>query len=805
LWGLDGTRTGAETVTGLNYLFKWCLRTPKLSKVIFPYGVKFKVQAKTGLKYHNTGDDVNLGEYAWSVIMDNLNSLDIDFNYCTIEQLGNPYMRSPIIEAEDMVNCYVSNLNLLGDRITHDYSFIGANGSDIHEFGHGISLLGACINDTFENVEIKRVTGYGFGAYQLHAKGIPNGDLSIPPSVRLGNIQEGDIDETGNDIADVNKTRSELIQLRQVDIDSPTLYTNGWGLYSARGIDPGIEIKIYFYNAAGNLLNVQYSDEGGRLTNVEGATQIRMVFDQPLYSTLWENGGISGTTGAETGAYASGSTEHGERHGYTPDFIDLTADEIAFGGHRPEQFKVAGSEKEHGDYKGIKIFYYDAADGFISAADYQINIMPIPSNAVKFKMTGSGTEWNNDNDRFYIAISGLRIAENIKLINCRTIENRCMGVAGIFNGLTIEGWKSKRNGVPIQGNTGLSALKRDIDLEEGARLTRNVIIRDSELIDAQDGSILLWTVKDILIENCLIKGKNFYAYVMNDKIRIRGCEFHNFEKMTTLAPNTIIDNCDFYNCRISSESAPISNSRFYDCEIKDDTAGKIWTPFTENAKISFKNCDFYITDNFPRKVNGVANFITLNGSTEVAFDGCKSIDSGVEKTYITTYEPSNNAGFTNPVGGIGVTFKNCDITGLYVFQGTRIREISNSIIGFSLNFNGSITDSDVPGYSGLSISNSKFDLNKRESDTHQGILDFNLPVSIDNSTLLVKGVEFIDATSYMLKFLDKLRMHSSRVNFTSPGAVRAFEAQDATNRITGSFVEAENGTAIINIETSVNQ
>lgn len=804
-WGLDLNPTELDTVTNLNLLFKWCLRTPNLTKVIFPYNIPFTVASVVGLKYVNTGEDANLGLMGWSIIMDNLKNLDIDFNHCTIIKAGNPYQRSYLIEAEDVENCNFYNLNLLGDRLTHDYSFVGADGTDLHEFGHGFHLHGACKNVTFYNCEIKRVTGYGAAAYQLHPRGIGFGDFSIAPSVRLGDIEAGDIDDLGNEVVDITKTRSQFISLRQEDIDSATLYLNGWGFYSARGVDPGIEIKVYFYNSTSNLLDIQYSDEGGKLNNVEGTTQVRLVLDQPLYDTFWTNGSINPTTGIETAPYVIGvnPTEFNGRYGYTPAFIDLTSEELLFGGHKPEELNIEGSEKGFGDFTGLRVFYYDVNNNFISSSTYQVNIMAIPATATKYKMTGSSTEWVEDNDRFYIAIAGLRISENIKYIDCRFIENRGMGLAGIFNGLLIENCEFIRNGVTIQGNDRGGTLGRGIDLEEGARLTRDIVVRDSLFRGNDAGSILLWTVKNILIEDTTMEDSTFFAYPMNDLIEINNCTFRNKESIT-VPEGTILKDCKFYNTRITSASGNIIDSKFFDCEIKDSTASKIYAPFLENSKILIKNSEFYITNNFPR-VSTVSNFITINGSTEVIFDKCEIYDLGTQKTYLTTYASSVNTGFTNPEGGLGVSFRNCYVDGLYIFTGTRIKEIINTTFNINSNFNGSIVSSNIPEYSTLKIENSSLFINKLRDSTYQGEVLFEVDTEIDNSKFTVQGESFISGTSFMLNFQNKLDATNSVFRFISPTANRAFRAFDSNNEITNCKVDAINGTADMRLNSIVKE
>ena len=116
-------------------------------------------------------------------------------------------------------------------------------------------------------------------------------------------------------------------------------------------------------------------------------------------------------------------------------------------------------------------------------------------------MFGSSTPYNTRDDRFLIFLSPIMNSQNIIIDNCYIIENRAMGGAGIYNGLTVKNSTFIRNGVTIQGRGKDTNLGYAWDLEEGHKINKKIIFDNNRFIENFEGSLLFFPLDDVTITN----------------------------------------------------------------------------------------------------------------------------------------------------------------------------------------------------------------------------------------------------------------------------------------------------------------
>ena len=134
----------------------------------------------------------------------------LDMNESTLKQNQFTGNKSLMIELNNTFDSHVINGTIEGDYFCHDYT----NSTNNSEWVNGISIGGECKYSSFDNINIKDITGYGGGnGIAISRDNTLNYTYLYPKSI--GNtFKLGDIDrKTGLDISSINRTTSNYIDI----------------------------------------------------------------------------------------------------------------------------------------------------------------------------------------------------------------------------------------------------------------------------------------------------------------------------------------------------------------------------------------------------------------------------------------------------------------------------------------------------------------------------------------------------------------------------------------------------------------
>lgn len=134
----------------------------------------------------------------------------LNMNGATLKQNQFTGASSLMIEINNTINSHVINGIIEGDYFSHDY----ANSTNNSEWVNGVSIGGEAKYSSFENLNIKNITGYGASNGISNSRDSSLGYTYIYPK-ELGNIFKlGDIDrKTGSFINSTIRTSTDFIDI----------------------------------------------------------------------------------------------------------------------------------------------------------------------------------------------------------------------------------------------------------------------------------------------------------------------------------------------------------------------------------------------------------------------------------------------------------------------------------------------------------------------------------------------------------------------------------------------------------------
>lgn len=134
----------------------------------------------------------------------------LDMNGAILKQNQFTGNKSLMIELNNTFYSRVINGTVEGDYFSHDYT----NSTNNSEWVNGISIGGECKYSSFENINIKDITGYGGGNGIAISRDTTLNYTYLPPKGIGNTFKLGDIDrKTGLDISSINRTTSNYIDI----------------------------------------------------------------------------------------------------------------------------------------------------------------------------------------------------------------------------------------------------------------------------------------------------------------------------------------------------------------------------------------------------------------------------------------------------------------------------------------------------------------------------------------------------------------------------------------------------------------
>lgn len=594
----------------------------------------------------------------------------LNMNGATLKQNQFTGASSLMIEINNTINSHVINGIIEGDYFSHDYT----NSTNNSEWINGVSIGGESKYSSFENLNIKNITGYG------STNGLSNsrdGSLSytyIYPKGIGSNFKIGDIDRnTGLDLESTTRTTSDYIDISgysDVGYISVSIYLgyqgNPCGTWN---------LICHFYDENKKYLKSIDSYQYRRISVPLNAKYMRITILNEAYPT---NLSIQYFRIPTHCSFKNVKYENCRCVGMAPAAM--------------KDMLVENCEFTNCGQSGAKCAL-DAEDGWDSMQDVTFKSLKFNANPNNYFLTCAGHNFIVDGQQNGIIYMWERTKSSI-IRNCINVKLSIQS-GGLENII--------RHGIyRIYDNkfTGGSGAKN--------------LIKNCTSYDLISGNIINSTLTGIsdnsLYKNCNISiKKTFYNYL--SKISLIDCIIKadsNLTERYKLSFNGghldsyIFNNCKFYGKSILANHSNFYSSKFIDCYFEDTSIAPNVLA-NSNDIISFNNCIINYSDN---NLIFYSPFAYTKGSfTNLYFTKCtiNKINSNISSMIYAYAKPNGNCNF------IDCTINIPENSTLFDGYPSYISNIENFII--------QLTNSQLPsnikliGDNFISNTNIKFNIN----------------------------------------------------------------------------------------------
>lgn len=223
---------------------------------------------------HNT-----VGGRGYGSIYVDADNFTLDLNGSTIKLNGFTGDSGYILSLNFCKNSKIINGIIEGDMYTHDYEN-SLNGS---EWVIGINIAGGCEYSGFEDIVLKRITGYGFHNGIAKTKDNSLG-YEYPKFKSIGAFTNGDIDENGNETSCDDRSVSDFVDV-QNQLEAYKTITGEEHSYISVNLYLGYQGNgmgnwnyiLHFYDTNKNYLGMENSYQYRKTRVIEGTKFIRVV------------------------------------------------------------------------------------------------------------------------------------------------------------------------------------------------------------------------------------------------------------------------------------------------------------------------------------------------------------------------------------------------------------------------------------------------------------------------------------------------------------------------------------------------
>ena len=592
----------------------------------------------------------------------------LNMNGATLKQNQFTGASSLMIEINNTINSHVINGIIEGDYFSHDYT----NSTNNSEWINGVSIGGESKYSSFENLNIKNITGYG------STNGLSNsrdGSLSytyIYPKGIGSNFKIGDIDRnTGLDLESTTRTTSDYIDISgysDVGYISVSIYLgyqgNPCGTWN---------LICHFYDENKKYLKSIDSYQYRRISVPLNAKYMRITILNEAYPT---NLSIQYFRIPTHCSFKNVKYENCRCVGMAPAAM--------------KDMLVENCEFTNCGQSGAKCAL-DAEDGWDSMQDVTFKSLKFNANPNNYFLTCAGHNFIIDgqqNGKAYI----WERTRSLIIKNCKNID------------LTLQGGGKDnivRHGVyrVFNNNFNSATTVNNLSKYNTASTYISGLVSHSTLSILSSASIYT----DCIVS---VSSKNL-GYLSS--IAMTNCEFtpiSTFSDRYSLQFNGgHLNNYSFNNCKFNGKCQLSNNNGFYSATFSNCSFNDVFiipsVLSNSDDLILFENCNINYTE---------SNFIyyspaayTKGTYSQIKFDSCTITNSNSKSTvFIYAYAKPNGYCY----------FNNCTIilpSTITIFDGypTNISYIEN----YTINFENSSLLSDIKLISDNYKSNSNIKIN----------------------------------------------------------------------------------------------
>ncbi|MBS4205791.1 right-handed parallel beta-helix repeat-containing protein [Lederbergia citrea] len=252
----DGTNP-QETTKGINSALQWAKENAYKSFII-PDGTYLIAK---GTEQSDSEDSIYM-----------VSDMDLMLSEKTILQKeANAFEGYSVLSLDKSVkNVTVKGGTFLGDRDHHDYSKKGTETAGTHEWGYGISIIGA-ENVVIDGVKTEKFTGDGI---------FVGGSTITGSSIMETDLELGSIDDMGRPVKAKGKIRTNNRDITNFDDPAYKIYEN-IHFWLPNGIADGSKVDVYYYRKDGSFIKAdkQIAYFSGESLIPKEADYFRAVFE----------------------------------------------------------------------------------------------------------------------------------------------------------------------------------------------------------------------------------------------------------------------------------------------------------------------------------------------------------------------------------------------------------------------------------------------------------------------------------------------------------------------------------------------
>ena len=579
-------------------------------------------------------------------IIDIPTNTTVDLNGATIKmeegKAGNHALQLRILQCEDT---HVINGTIQGDYDTHDF----ANSTNNSEWVHGIDISGRSKYSSFENIEVKDVTGYGITsgfAADKDGAGYCWGVVNFKTTSKVSkNATTGHLDASCyTDFIDISKFKVDGCNYFQLGkyLGYQGCPSTAW-YYTLEMYNENKELvdtlNGYYYRRVYIPQNVRYI----KLKNYANSTLALWMDNTCLFA-------FKVPVNCEV---KNCKIDRARCVGFAPSAM--------------ESLRLLDTEFTRSGYNGAKCAF-DSEDGWDMMHDFYMTRCNFHDNPNNDWLTCAGHNFLLENNEYNGSIYMWTRTEGM------VVRNNKVKAIGEGSGKESKHYKIYNN----EATNAITSTKCTIKNCKATGISG--VSKNCEIYS------LGWSQNHNGTNNKYILKDSWSSYLTNPKIKDSEINHDGTKESCTLSFNkldtdTLFDNVRFNGKYIFANHNQFNSGTFKNCEIDHIYIDARCQDKPNNSEVVFENCKMTFSNLL---MKGCPNAYS-EGECHFRFKNCEIVDDGEE--YSWTYGKVTDMiyFFSKPVDNSYIIFENCTITkqgGALV--GSRIKE---EIVKCNIEFN----------------------------------------------------------------------------------------------------------------------
>lgn len=577
----------------------------------------------------------------------------VDLNGATIKmeegKAGNHALQLRILQCEDT---HVINGTIQGDYDTHDF----ANSTNNSEWVHGIDISGRSKYSSFENIEVKDVTGYGITsgfAADKDGAGYCWANVGFKTTSKVSkNATTGHLDAS---------CYTDFIDISKFKVDGCNYFQLGKYL----GYQ-GCPSSTWYYT-------LEMYDENKKLVDTFNGYYYRRVYipQNVKYVKLknYANSTLALWFENQTCLFAFKVPVNCEVKNCKIDRVRC----VGFAPSAMESLRLLDTEFTRSGYNGAKCAF-DSEDGWDMMHDFYMTRCNFHDNPNNDWLTCAGHNFLLENNEYNGSIYVWTRTEGM------VVRNNKVKAIGEGSGKESKHYKIYNN----EATNAITSTKCTIKNCKSANIngaSKNCEIYSLSNNQNHNGTNNKYILKD-----------SWSGYLTNPKIKDSEINHDGTKESCTLSFNkldtdTLFDNVRFNGKYIFANHNQFNSGTFKNCEIDHIYIDARCQDKPNNSEVVFENCKMTFS-NLLMKGNPNAG---SQGECHFRFKNCEIIDDGEEYSWAYGKVTDMIYFFSQPVDNSYITFENCTITkqgGALVGSGIKTETVKCNIEFNNCTLNG---------------------------------------------------------------------------------------------------------------------